>query len=509
MLTLADVRRLLGDRLRGEPARASFGTGAITVCSLLPLRSVPHRVVCLLGLDQDAFPRPSADGDDLLVQQSDVGDRDPRAEVRQLLLEAVLAAQDHLVITHSAVDVRTNQTVPAATVLDELWDCITSTVVGPPEKIADHVRVAHPRQAFAPSNFADPPRSFDPVALAGARALVGREAHHLASGPAVTGPLPPLDLEVVDLADLRAFLRHPVKAFFQRRLEVYLHRETDPPADTLPIRLEPLQNWGLGDGLLSAERTGLDRERWLGIERARGALPPASLGVEVVEAAEATVDGIIAAADELGLPIAADAHWPVDVTVGGGRVVGSVAGCGGADLPGPVACTFSRAKPSHRLMLWLDLVALTATRPEVVWRAVGLGRGSTAAKPVRHVLTLAGDDASERGETALAALGQIVDLYREGMIQPLPLFDKTSDELARGNPGRASGAWSRSPFGEGHDEYHRLAFGECSFAEIQRGRVAGRTTLEWARRLWDVVEASLAPEPESSTSARPTRSRSR
>ena len=59
------------------------------------MRSVPHRVVCLLGLDDGAFPAQAPrDGDDLLLDDPHVGDRDPRTEDRQLLLDALLAAQD-------------------------------------------------------------------------------------------------------------------------------------------------------------------------------------------------------------------------------------------------------------------------------------------------------------------------------------------------------------------------------------------------------------------------------
>src|SRR5690606_27903688 len=50
-LGLADVRGLLAERLRGRPTRANFRTGTLTVATLVPMRSVPHRVICLLGLD--------------------------------------------------------------------------------------------------------------------------------------------------------------------------------------------------------------------------------------------------------------------------------------------------------------------------------------------------------------------------------------------------------------------------------------------------------------------------
>ena len=57
---LADIRALLADRLRGRPTRANFRTGHLTICTLVPMRSVPHRVVCLLGLDDGVVPRATS-----------------------------------------------------------------------------------------------------------------------------------------------------------------------------------------------------------------------------------------------------------------------------------------------------------------------------------------------------------------------------------------------------------------------------------------------------------------
>ena len=92
-LAPAEVTALLASRLEGRPTRANFRTGHLTVCTLVPMRSVPHRVVCLLGLDDGAFPRKAPrDGDDLMLDHPHVGERDPRSEDRQLLLDALLAA---------------------------------------------------------------------------------------------------------------------------------------------------------------------------------------------------------------------------------------------------------------------------------------------------------------------------------------------------------------------------------------------------------------------------------
>ena len=177
-LELADVRVLLADRLRGRPTRANFRTGHLTVCTLVPMRSVPHRVVCVLGLDDGEFPRRTRrDGDDLLLAEPHVGDRDPRTEDRQMLLDALMAATERLIITYTGDDERTNVRRPPAVPVGELLDVVDRTVRSETGSPRDQIVVHHPLQPFDPRNFVpgklvpDRPWSFDPQALAGARAL--------------------------------------------------------------------------------------------------------------------------------------------------------------------------------------------------------------------------------------------------------------------------------------------------------------------------------------------------
>ena len=93
------------------------------------MRSVPHRVVCILGLDDGEYPRRARrDGDDLMLAEPHVGDRDPRAEDRQMLLDALLAATERLIITYTGNDERTNVRRPPAVPVGELLDIVERTV---------------------------------------------------------------------------------------------------------------------------------------------------------------------------------------------------------------------------------------------------------------------------------------------------------------------------------------------------------------------------------------------
>ena len=187
-LTLPEIRTLLAERLAGRPTRANFRTGHLTICTLVPMRSVPHRVVCLLGLDDTAFPRKAPrDGDDLMLADPHVGDRDPRSEDRQMLLDALLAARERLIVTYTGNDVRTNAPRPPAVPVGELLDMVERTAQG---DAREQVLIRHPLQPFDPRNFTprglgrDGSWSFDRVTLDGARAMATTaRSRHRSSRP--------------------------------------------------------------------------------------------------------------------------------------------------------------------------------------------------------------------------------------------------------------------------------------------------------------------------------------
>lgn len=145
-LRLPDVKALLGRHLAGRPTRANFRTGTLTVCTMVPMRSVPHRVVCLVGLDDGVFPRLGVvDGDDALARDPMTGERDIRSEDRQLLLDAIGAATERLVVTYTGANEYSGQRKPPAVPLVELLDALDVTTESP---VRDQIVVEHPLQPF-------------------------------------------------------------------------------------------------------------------------------------------------------------------------------------------------------------------------------------------------------------------------------------------------------------------------------------------------------------------------
>lgn len=500
-LRLSDVRRLVGDLLVGDPARAAFGTGAVTCCSLSPLRSVPAGVVCLLGLDQDALPRGLAQGDDLLAAHPAVGDREPRTETRQLLLEAVLSAERALVVTHDAVDVRTNLPVPPAVVLDELLGVVADTCRDGDEARAA-VRVEHPRHGFDPRNFAQPgPWSFDPSGLSGALSLRDR-ATGAGSDLLVPEPLEPLDPpEVLSLDRLRYGLVEPVRELLTERLGVVFPRSEDGGVDHLPTDLDGLDRHRIGTDLLRARAQGLDVDRWLHAAQARGALPPGPLSEAGMEIVTRVVGQIERSAVELGVGLDPSERCEVDVIVAGRRLVGVVERCVDGPRPGPVRLEMSKSKPGQRIRAVVDLLSLVAVDPEKDWRAVVIRQTTKKASPRADELVLApaGGTPAERRDLALDALTRLVAFRDASLRQAVPVVEKTSWHLARGDISKAAGEWNDrvgpNPMpGEGASAHVRAAFGSLDFDGLLSLRVDGRTAQQHATGLWAALDAAVVEE---------------
>ena len=261
LLRQADVRALLRQRLRGRPTRSNFRTGTLTVCTMVPMRSVPHRVVCLVGLDDGVFPRvATVDGDDVLARRPRTGERDLRAEDRQLLLDAIVAATDKLVITYTGRGEHTGAERPPAVPLGELLDALDRTAAEP---VRSHVVTHHPLQPFDEANFVagglrgDDAFTFDRFALAGARAA---RADRAPTQVLVPTPLPepePGQAGDVSLADLQDFFAHPVRGFF-RRLRIAKPYDADEVKDSIPITLDALEKWAVGDHLAAEVLGGAD-----------------------------------------------------------------------------------------------------------------------------------------------------------------------------------------------------------------------------------------------------------
>ena len=413
LLRLPDIGALLSTHLAGRPTRANFRTGTLTVCTVVPMRSVPHRVVCLVGLDDGVFPRLNIpDGDDVLARVPMTGERDIRSEDRQLLLDAVCAATETLVITYTGADEHTGQPRPPAVPLAELLDVLDQTTEA---RVRERILIQHPLQPFDRKNVTPgalvPGKSFtfDPTALAAAEAASGKRC---APGAFITNPLPVLSATDVTLVDLLDFFKDPVKGFF-RALDYTLPWDVDGISDAMPVEIDPLEAWIVGDRMLHDMLRGMDLKTVAEVEWRRGTLPPELLGWRKAKEIRRSADQLATTARRYQ-QVDPSAH-DIAVDLGDGRrVTGTVNQVFDDRI---VEVTYSRLAPKHKLHAWISLVALAAGNPDRDWTAVCVGRGSKDAIEVCCLGT---------PPDAPAVLTDLVMLFDAGRREPLPLPLKTS-----------------------------------------------------------------------------------
>ncbi len=298
-----------------------------------------------------------------------------------------------------------------------------------------------------------------------------------------------------------------MKAFLRQRLGVVISGGDEETADALPVQLDKLQEWRVGQRLLESRLAGTDMKACRAAEVARGHLPPGELASPILDRIAPVVDRIVAEADKLVDDGAEPDSVEVNLHLGAGvRLTGTVTDVFG-DLLRPV--TYSRVAAKHRLAAWVRLLALTVAHPHRAFHATTIGRGSGSKVGLASIPPL-GDDAESARATAFAYLTEIVDLYLRGMTEPLPLYCDSSAAYAQAHAdgrnaesnarGQWTSGWRHSQYWSREDEEleHRLVLGGVRSLghvlqaqpredEAGDGWPADEPTRfgRYARRLWD------------------------
>jgi exodeoxyribonuclease V gamma subunit len=291
----------------------------------------------------------------------------------------------------------------------------------------------------------------------------------------------------------------------RRRLGITVGEYDDEIEDALPIELDDLEKYGVGNRLLNTLLHGATPQAAVDAEFARGFLPPGALGQAVIEEVWPKVGAVVGCArgilDLRTEPESVDVRA---VLADGRTLSGTVSGVAGDVLR---SVSYATLGPQHRIAAWVRLVALTAAYPERPFQAITVGRRQVQASVSR--IGPLGDDPGSRRATALEYLAVLADLMDRGLREPLPMACKTSHayaEAARKGfdqpEQRASREWT-SDFRfdkEDKEPEHLLALGGQQPLSLVLAAPPRPDERDWcstdntrfgvlARRLWDGVFA--------------------
>lgn len=234
-----------------------FLAGAVNFCTLMPMRAIPFRMVCLLGMHDGEYPRSVTALDfDLMAGDYRPGDRSRREDDRYLLLEALLAARERLYVSWVGRSVRDNSERPASVLIGQLRDHLAAgwQLAGGGDLLGA-LTTEHPLQPFGRAYF----DGGDPALFSYAREWAALHDALPASAAPAGQPLPSLQ-ETLALSpeSLQGFLRDPVRFFFTRRLGVHLDEDARVLVDEEPFGLDGLERHQVRQELLEAACLALD-----------------------------------------------------------------------------------------------------------------------------------------------------------------------------------------------------------------------------------------------------------
>ncbi len=107
--------------LESEELHGPFLSGGVSFCAMVPMRSIPSKMICLLGLNQ-SFPRIVAkDPLDLRAAAPLWSDRDINKEYKYFFLETLMATRERLYLSHVGKDDKTGEAIPPSVMVDELF----------------------------------------------------------------------------------------------------------------------------------------------------------------------------------------------------------------------------------------------------------------------------------------------------------------------------------------------------------------------------------------------------
>ncbi len=488
----AGVMRRALQTVLDDPARGGVPGGGVTFASMSSLRSLPYPVICAIGLNDGAFPTADRPAEfDLMAARPRRGDRQRRADQRNLFLDLLLAARLSLYLSYTGRSVRDNASLPPSVLVAELLDVLVPAVAQDPDspeslkKARERLLVAHPLQPFSTGAFdvaGDPRlRSFDselaqalreschagldPASMQAAAQPAGGTACHddeFDDAAAVIEPArrffiaplaPPEEtLREVTLEQLTAFFRNPSRYLLRNRMGITLPRAEEELADDEPFLPDIPGRSALAGRLLPIllTETAPDSAAIRRLAAAGTEWPDGALGEVVLER---ELESLTRFADDVRHATAEPVLPPHQVTIQleiDGETWRVHAGFADLRRQGLVRWRYDQERAGHLLEAWIAHLLLCADP-------------APGVETVTRCLWLDAPRRFEPRPDARERLTDLVQLYKRGLIEPLPFFPKAAWKFVSSGQreSAARAAWQVTkdkPFAEAADAAYQLAF---------------------------------------------------
>lgn len=441
----------LDQRFSREDMGFGFISGGVTFCAMLPMRSIPAKVICLIGMGTEAFPRKSTSlGFDYLARYPKRGDRSRRNDDKYLFLEALISARERLYISYVGRSIRDNSRIPPSSLVSELLDYIADGFGLSESRLV----TLHRLQAFSPRYFKEENGELFSYSKENLLAAVSYDDEKGPS-PFLSGPLapPPEAWRHLTIEQWAAFYNHPTRYFLDMRLGMKIREQQTLIDETENFNLDGLEKYSIGQDLVRTIQPGDSLKGHMQLQRAKGTLPHGKVGEVLYGEMSADAEDFI---NRISGPTAGDRFEARDVRFHGGdfQVAGTL-----SDLfeIGQVRVRYGNKRAKDLLNAWLYHLMLHEVPDTDI---------------PRQTLLICKDSAwqFDRLDNSREILASLLESYWRGLSEPIHFFPESSFIYGRSVLVRhkepddavetARKKWEGNEFsrGESDDPHYQLCF---------------------------------------------------
>lgn len=219
----------------------SFASSGISFCSQIPMRSIPFKVVAMLGMNFDKFPRKDNPVSfNLMEKERRKGDRNIKGNDKHLFLETLVSAKENLYISYVGQSAKDNTAIPPSALVDELIDYI-QTGAGETVVVSEVLVKKHPLHGFSRKYNQDGGEliTYINTGIVGVENIID-----------ATKEIESLKFDEISLDNMVRFFKNPFKGYYNNVLKIYYKDEDVLLDETEIFELDSLQKWALKQQLI-------------------------------------------------------------------------------------------------------------------------------------------------------------------------------------------------------------------------------------------------------------------
>ncbi len=456
-LDLDVIRAYLCRRLDQNSFGMGFMSRGVTFCAMLPMRSIPFKVLCLVGLDADAFPRDLQPlSFDIMARNAKIGDRSRRNDDKYLFLESIISARQKIYISYVGQSIQDNSRIPPSVLVSELLDVVEAGFYLPQKNIHDHVVTDHRLQAFSPHYFRGESKLFsysEENMLASSRRAWRREPDAFISESLEISEVEFEEWKTLDIDTLIMFFSNPTRFLLEKRLGLFFGSRASIAEDRENFELSALQRYTIEQNLINSRINGMAFDDFRSIQRGLGQLPPGSVGDYLYDEMSMDADSFVQriekyTREKVAVPL--DFNYETSGFFLFGRLLDIYA-------PGYIHMRYAKRKAKDLLQLWIYHLVYCEVKPE--------------NSPANSFLIC--KDTTQKfskPSSPQKILAGLLELFRQGLTEPVHFFPETSLNYVQHNQNeknnrqsalaRAKYRWQGDKYShaESEDPYYQRCF---------------------------------------------------